>query len=126
MATLNEPRKKRARLGCRYSMELKFASEDAKVSFLSRIESAKARLAPRGSPLLDNRELLSSLLDMAEATPSNQPAGSGDQLQSQAVPRSTQPVTMLDNSGLLGCSCIYNLIVSYGRSCVLCRILRGW
>ena len=58
-------------------MELKFASEDAKVSFLSRIESAKARLALRGSQPLDNRELLSSLLDMAEATPSNQPAGSG-------------------------------------------------
>ena len=44
---------------------------------------------PRGSPPLDNRELLSSLLDMAEATPTNQPAGFGDQLQSQAVPRST-------------------------------------
>ena len=28
MATLNEPRKKRARVGCRYSMELNFASED--------------------------------------------------------------------------------------------------
>ena len=99
MATVNEPLKKRAGLGCHYSMELKFASEDVKVSFLSRIESAKARLAP---PPLDNCELLSSLLDMAEATPSNQPAGSGDQLQSQAVPMSTQPVTMLDNSGLHG------------------------
>ena len=101
MATLNEPRKKRARLGYRYSMELNFASEDAKVSFMSRMETAKARLAPRGSPPLDNRELLCSLLDMAEATPpSNQPAGSRDQLQSQAVPRSTRSGTMLGNSGL--------------------------
>ena len=74
MATLNEPRKKRARLGYRYSMELNFASEDAKVSFMTRMESAKARLAPRGSPPLDNRD---------EAThPTNQPAGSGGQLQS--------------------------------------------
>ena len=106
MATLNEPRKKRAKLGYRYSMELNFASEDAKVSFMSRMESAKARFAPRGSPSLDNRDLLSSLRDMAEATPSNQPTGSGDQLQSQAVPRPIRPVTMLDNSGLHD-SCIY-------------------
>ena len=69
MATLNEQRKKRARLRFRYTMELTFASEDSKKSFLSRVESAKLRLAPRGSPPLDSRELLSSLLDMAEATP---------------------------------------------------------
>ena len=69
MATLNEQRKKRARLGIRYTMELNFASEDSKKAFLSRVESAKPRLAPRGSPSLDSRELLSSLLDMAEATP---------------------------------------------------------
>ena len=99
MATLNEPRKKRARLGFRYSMKLNFATVDAKLSFMSRVENAKARLAPRGSPPLDSRELLSSLLDMSEATPpTNQPASTGDQLQSQAVP--TAPVTMLGNSGL--------------------------
>ena len=69
MATLNEQRKKRARLGFRYTMELNFASEDSKKAFLSRVESAKPRLAPRGSPPLDSRELLSSLLDMAETTP---------------------------------------------------------
>ena len=69
MATLNEQRKKRARLGFRYAMELNFAGEESKKVFLSRVESAKPRLAPRGSPLLDSRELLSSLLDMAEATP---------------------------------------------------------
>ena len=50
-------------------MELNFATEDAKLSFMSRLENAKVRLAPRGSPPLDSRELLSSLIDMAEATP---------------------------------------------------------
>ena len=66
MATLNEQREKRARRGFRYTMELNFASEDSKKSFLSRVESAKQRLAPRGSPLLESRELLSSLLDLAD------------------------------------------------------------
>ena len=47
MATLNEPRKKSVRLGFRYSMELNFASEDAKLSFMSRVENTKARLVPR-------------------------------------------------------------------------------
>ena len=74
MATLNEPRKKRARLGFRYSMELSFASEDAKLSFMSRVENAKARHAPRGSLPLDSRQLLSLLLDVAEATPSTNEA----------------------------------------------------
>ena len=98
MATLNEPRKKRAQVGFRYSMELNFASEDAKQSFLSRMENTKQRFAPRGSPPLGSRELLSYLLDMAETTPpTNQPGTTGSQLQSQVVP--TAPATMLDNSG---------------------------
>ena len=102
MATFNEPRKKRARTGFRYSMELNFASEDAKHSFLLRLENTKHRLAHRGSPPLDSRELLRSLLDMVEATPpTNQPAATGSQLQSQAVP--TAPATMLDNSGVYWC-----------------------
>ena len=69
MATLNEPKKKHARLGFRYTMELNFASENAKLSFMSRVENAKARLASRGSLSLDSHKLLSLLLDMAEATP---------------------------------------------------------
>ena len=69
MASLNDQRKKRARLGFSYTMELNFASEDSKKAFLSRVESTKPRLAPRGSPPLDSRVLLSSLLDMTEATP---------------------------------------------------------
>ena len=48
MATLNETRKKYARLGFCYSTELNFTSEDAKLSFMLRLENAKARLAPRG------------------------------------------------------------------------------
>ena len=95
MATLNEQRKKRARLEFRYTMELNFASEDSKKSFLSRVESAKQRLAPRGSPSL---ELLSSLLDLAEATPPPATTCTGDQFRRQAVP--TGSMTMLKNSGV--------------------------
>ena len=98
MASLNEQRKKRARLGFRYTMELNFASEDSKKSFLSRVESAKLRLAPRGSPLLDSRELLRSLLDLAEATPPPATTCTEDQFRSQAVP--TGSMTMLENSGV--------------------------
>ena len=90
MATLNEQRKKRARLGFRY---MNFASEDSKKSFLSRVESAKQRLAPRGSPPLDSRELLSSLLDMAEATPPPATTCTGDQFRSPSG-----SMTMLENS----------------------------
>ena len=39
--------KKSARLGFRYSMELNFAGEDDKLSFMSRVETTKVRLAPR-------------------------------------------------------------------------------
>ena len=85
MATLNEKRQKHARLGILLPMELNFASEDSKKSFLSKVESAKVRLAPRGSPPLDSRELLSSLLDMAEATPPPATTCTGDQFRSQAV-----------------------------------------
>ena len=49
MATDSEPRKKRARHGFRYQMELYSASEDAKQAFLSRMGDAKRLLASRGS-----------------------------------------------------------------------------
>ena len=65
-------------------MELYFASEEA---FLSRMGDAKRLLAARGSPPLDNRELLSSLLDKVEAAPptprDDNLAGGGTQSQSQ-------------------------------------------
>ena len=61
---------------------------------------AKRLLAARGSPPLDNRELLSSLLDKVEAAPptlrDDNLAGGGTQSQSQTVPATP----MLDNSGL--------------------------
>ena len=81
-------------------MELNFASEDAKQAFLSRMGDAKRLLAPRGSPPLDSRELISSLLDKvdsaaASTSRSENLTGGGAQSQSQTV-----PVTpMLENSG---------------------------
>ena len=101
MATDSEPKKKRARHGFRYQMELYFASEDAKQAFLSRIGDAKRLLATRGSPPLDNRELICSLLDKVEAAPpTSRPeslaGGNGAQSQSQTVP----VAPMLENSGL--------------------------
>ena len=100
MATCSEPKKNRARTGCRYQMELKFDSKDAKQAFLTRIESAKCRLTPRGLQPLDKCELLCSLLDIVEATHTPQAdclGNTGNQRDSQTV--STLP--MLDNSGLL-------------------------
>lgn len=100
----SEPRKKRARHGVRYQMELYFASEDAKQAFLSRMGDAKRLLAPRGSPPLDNRELICSLLDRVEAAPptlqdddNHGLAGSGAQSQSQTV----SALPMLENSGIV-------------------------
>ena len=62
---------------------------------MSRVENAKARLTPRAGLTTPGQ----SRATVAEATPpTKQPASTGDQLQSQAVP--TAPVTMLDNSGL--------------------------
>ena len=44
-----QPRKKRARRGVRYQMELNFDTEEAKQALLSRMDSAKRYLAPRAS-----------------------------------------------------------------------------
>ena len=53
-------------------MELNFDSEDIKRSFLLRMrELRKDSLPDSGFSSLDNRELLSSLLDMAEAVPTS-------------------------------------------------------
>ena len=43
-----QSRKKHARRGVRYQMELNFDTEDAKQALLSRIDSAKRYLAPKG------------------------------------------------------------------------------
>ena len=68
-------------------MELYFASEDA---FVSRVGVAKRLLALRGYPLLDNRELIYSLLDKVEALPpdtsqSENLADSGAQSQTPII-----------------------------------------
>ena len=78
-------------------MELYFTSEDAKQAFLSRMGDAKRLLAPRGSPPLDSRELISSLLDSAAPSTSQSEnlAGGGAPSQSQTVP----VASMLENSG---------------------------
>lgn len=54
MAAISEPQKKCARNGFRYKLEFSFASQDAKKSFLSRMEKARRFLASQGPPLLDN------------------------------------------------------------------------
>ncbi len=64
----SQPKKKRARHGFRYQMELNFDNQDAKQAFVARIDRAKRSLAARGSLPLDSRELLSALLDKLEQT----------------------------------------------------------
>ena len=66
MAACSGPPKKRSRKGVRYQIELNFANDDAKLGFLSRMESAKRQLASRGSPPLDNHEVISRLLDLLD------------------------------------------------------------
>ena len=92
MAILNEQRKKRVRLGFHYTMELNFASEDSKKVFLSRVESAKPRLTPRGSLPLDSCELLSS------------PRSSVCyHVHQRSVSKPGSPYRIYDNAGKLRC-----------------------
>ena len=101
MANDSEPRKKRARHGFRYQMELYFASEDAKQAFLSRMEDAERQVAP---PRLDNCQLISSLLDKVDrirtAAPSNSPSENLADGEARSQSRSVPAVPMLENSGL--------------------------
>ena len=99
-----QPRKKRARHGVRYQMELNFDSDEGKFSFLSRLDSAKRRLA-RGPHPLDNRELLCNLLDVMEGgcshtndsvQQSENVTGTGSEVPRQTVPA----LPMLDHSGM--------------------------
>ena len=53
-----EPKARRPRRGARYQMELKFPTDDAKTSFLQRLNAAQCFLTPQGAPQLDERELL--------------------------------------------------------------------
>ena len=89
------------RHGFCYQMELNFDSEDAKQALLTRIESAKCRLAPILTLWTIVSSLLHSLLDKVEVIPPNTQANcledTRDKLHNQTVPASS----MLDNSGML-------------------------
>ena len=96
MAAITEPLKKRARKGFRYQLEFNFASEDAKQSFLCRMEKARRFLASRGSPPLDNREVICRLLDQLDLesqTTSQAECASTDEMHTHVSP-------MLEHSGL--------------------------
>ncbi len=88
---------KRARHGFRYQLELKFETEEAKKTFGDKMDSAKRVLAARGSLPLDNRELLSRLLDNMEEL-----AAEGIVTTDRVCPGSNRSyvVPMLENSGL--------------------------
>ena len=102
------PKKKRARHGFRYQMELNFDTEDVK-AFVARIDRAKRSLAAtaRGSLPLDSRELISVLLDKLE------------QEQAGAVPEredlqsdKSKVFPMLENSGLCVSIALYKDVTS--------------
>ena len=59
----SDPKKKRQRLGPRFQMEINFADEEQKKSFLSRLDNVKQSLLAGSSRAVDNYKLLSTLLD---------------------------------------------------------------
>ena len=68
MATSGETcplKKKRVIHGVRYQMEVNFSSEVDKKNFLRQLELVKSVMSSKESRLLDNRELLGLLLNMA-------------------------------------------------------------
>ena len=100
-----QPRKKRARRGVRYQMELNFDTEDAKQALLSRIDSAKRYLAPKGSSPLDSGQLLSLLLDKVDLEAASTSSLVGYQGKAQAEKHA---IPMLENSGL--CIILYDQV----------------
>ena len=94
---MNDPKKKRCRLGPRYQMEINFADEDQKKVFLSRLDSARGLLSSCGSRGVDNYKLLSTLLDHFEAE-HNRVADVGEVAPSASIPRQKRP--MLNHSGI--------------------------
>ena len=109
------PKKKRARHGFRYQMELNLDTEDAKQAFVARIDRAKRSLAAtaRGSLPLDSRELISVLLDKLEQ----------EQEQAGAVPEredlqsdKSKVFPMLENSGL----CVSIALISLYKDVTSC------
>ena len=100
-----QPRKKRARRGVRYQMELNFDTEDAKQALQSRIDSAKRYLAPKGSSPLDSGQLLSLLLDKVDLEAASTSSLVGYQEKAQAEKHA---IPMLENSGL--CIILYDQV----------------
>ena len=99
MATLSGLPKKRSRKGVQYHMELNFANDDAKLGFLSRMERAKRQLASRGSPPLDNREVISRLLDRLDEMAPPQAEGLTSASSGDTQNRASHAVPMLEHSG---------------------------
>ena len=91
------PRKKRARRGVRYQMELNFDTEEAKQALLSRMDHAKRYLAPRAS-FLDNAQLLSLVLDKVDLEAASSSRSGSHQEKAQTDKQPAMP--MLENSGL--------------------------
>ncbi len=84
------PKKKRARHGFPYQMELNLYIEDANQAFVARINRRKCFLAARGSYCLWTMELISVLLDKMKQTGA---VPERVDIQSDKSP-------MLENSGL--------------------------
>ena len=81
-------------------MELNFANDDAKLGFLSRMERAKRQLASRGLPPLDNREVISRLLDRLDDIPTRtQAEGLTGASSGDTQTRAGHAVSMLEHSG---------------------------
>lgn len=101
-----QPRRKRPRHGVRYQMELIFDNDEGKFSFLSRLDSAKRRLATlSGRKTLDHRELLSALLDIIEGgcgqdTDAIQQCSVVTGASNEAPSQTVAALPMLDNSGM--------------------------
>lgn len=93
--------KKRARRGVRFQMELNFDNEEAKKTFLSKVDSAKRNLSAPGK-CLDNGQLLSLLLDRAELEAASTSACSTSSSHQEKDKKHATP--MLENSGLYKCS----------------------
>ena len=50
----------------RFTIDVKFPSDDAKEAFLTRLGTVRDLMSPPGSAKLDNHGLLSALLSLAE------------------------------------------------------------
>ena len=50
----------------RFTLDFKFADEQAKDFFTARLQSIREHLTPPGSPQLDNNALMNALFDVAE------------------------------------------------------------